>query len=164
MGVRHRIENGELRVENENPGSDYNAQRSSLNAQFTWYHDALQWAIDQGLVEGVGNGDFQPNIAIMREEMAVILHNYIVSRNITLPQGASRIFTDHFTISARALEGVLAIQAAGIILGHADGRFAPQDTATRAEVAAIFARFWEIADLPVVVPDGEDFAEDGEAG
>jgi len=149
--VLYRIEHGELIKENENPDSDHNAQRSTLNSQFadvsaeTWYHDAMQWATEQGLIEGVGNGDFQPNIAITREEMAVILHNYVVSRNITLPQGTSRIFTDHSTISAWALEGVSAIQAAGIILGHADGRFAPRDTATRAEVAAIFARFWEIA-------------------
>jgi len=41
-----------------------------------------------------------------------------------------------------------AIQSAGIIAGYPDGSFAPQGTATRAEVATIFARFLEVADLP----------------
>ncbi|MCL2367243.1 MAG: S-layer homology domain-containing protein, partial [Oscillospiraceae bacterium] len=161
--VLYRIEHGELReengaeeIENENYDSD--------NAQRTWYDAAMQWATEQGLIEGLGNGEFQSGIAITREEMAVILHNYVLSRDISLPQGTARLFTDHSAISTWALEGVLAIQTSGIILGHLDGRFAPQDTATRAEVAAIFARFREIVDLPVAVPDGEDLAEDDEEG
>ena len=80
--------------------------------------------------------------------MAVMLHNYIVFRGIELPNGATGIFTDQAEISYWAIEGVLAIQAAGIITGYPDGSFQPQGTATRAEVATIFARFLEVADLP----------------
>jgi|GEM_PF-2335629 len=117
-------------------------------ASTAWYFGAVEWAASQGLVSGVGNNNFAPSRPITREEMVVMLNNFIVSRNIVLPQGETSLFTDHDSISAWAIEGVTAIQAAGIISGHPDDRFAPQDTATRAEVATIFARFLEVADLP----------------
>jgi len=108
-----------------------------------WYFAAIEWAAGQGLVQGVGNDNFAPSTPITREQMAVMLHNYVVSRNIELPQDTTRTFTDQDDISYWAVDGVLAIQAAGIIMGRPDGRFAPRDTATRAEVATIFARFLE---------------------
>jgi len=110
-----------------------------------WYFPAIQWAASQGLVRGVGNNNFAPSAPATREQIAVMLNNYVVSRGIELPAslGAASIFTDHSNISYWALESVLAMQAAGIITGYPDGSFNPQGTATRAEVAAIFARFWE---------------------
>jgi len=113
-----------------------------------WYFPVMEWAASEGLLSGVGNGNFTPSEPITREEMAVLLNNFIVSRDITLPQGATSLFTDHNSISDWALADVLAIQAAGIITGYPDGTFAPSNTATRAEVAAIFARFLDAADIP----------------
>ncbi|MCL2393005.1 MAG: S-layer homology domain-containing protein, partial [Oscillospiraceae bacterium] len=116
-------------------------------SQAAWYFSAVEWAAGQGLVQGVGNDNFAPNAPVTREQMAVMLNNYVVSRNIELPQAVTNPFTDQDNISAWAMEGVSAIQAAGLIVGRSDGRFAPRDTATRAEVATIFARFLETADL-----------------
>jgi len=129
-------------------------QTNSTNPRFSdtsptaWYFSAVEWAAEQGLVMGVGNGSFEPSRAITRQEMAILLNNYIVNRGMILPQDAASIFTDQNSIAAWALDGILAIQAAGLITGYPDGSFAPGNTATRAEVAAIFARFLEIADLP----------------
>ena len=130
--------------------SIYRTQPATFNdtSPHAWYFAAIEWAAGQGLVSGVGNGNFVPNRPITREEMAVMLNRYIVSRGIVLPQGETSLFADHNSISYWAIEGVTAIQAAGLITGHPDGRFAPQDTATRAEVATIFARFIIVADLP----------------
>ncbi|MCL2409621.1 MAG: S-layer homology domain-containing protein, partial [Oscillospiraceae bacterium] len=125
-------------------------QANSANPRFNdvspaaWYFPAVEWAAGQGLVQGVGNGNFQPGRAITREEMAVMLHNYVVSRNIALSQGVLHTFTDQAAISDWAVDGVRAIQEAGIIVGHPNGSFAPRATATRAEVATIFARFLEV--------------------
>jgi len=109
-----------------------------------WYYAAVEWAASQGLVYGIGGGNFAPSRAITRQEMAVMLNNYIVMRDIALPNGATSLFTDQADISAWAIDGVTAIQAAGIITGYPDGSFQPQGTATRAEVATIFARYLEI--------------------
>ena len=130
--------------------SVYRTQTATFNdtSPSTWYFAAIEWAASQGLVSGVGNGNFAPNRPITREEMAVMLNRYIVSRGIVLPQGETSLFADQNSMSYWAIEGVTAIQAAELITGHPDGRFAPQDTATRAEVATIFARFIVVADLP----------------
>jgi len=109
-----------------------------------WYFGAVEWAAGQGLVSGIGGGNFAPDRPITRQEMAVMLHNYITSRNISLPNGATPAFTDQNNISDWAVTAVTAIQAAGIITGHPNGNFAPTDTATRAEVATIFARYLEV--------------------
>ena len=58
-----------------------------------------------------------------------------------LPYVVTDMLADHDAIAAWALDGVAAMRAAGIIMGYADGTFAPQNTATRAEAAAISARF-----------------------
>ena len=103
-----------------------------------WYYGAVEWARRRKA----------PGRPITRQEMAVLLNNYIVSRNISLPQGATSLFTDQADISAWAVDGVSAIQVAEIISGYPDGSFNPSGTATRAEAATIFARFLEAADLP----------------
>jgi len=128
----------------------YRTQTATFNdtASDSWYFGAIEWAVRQEFVNGVGNSNFAPSRLITREEMAVMLNRYIVSRVVVLPQNEISLFTDHDSISTWAQDDVAAIQAAGIITGHPDGRFAPQDTATRAEVATIFARFLEVADLP----------------
>ena len=124
-----------------------NAYRTQTSGTFydtnttAWYFGAVEWAAGQGLVSGVGDGNFAPNQPITRQEMAVMLNRYIVSRGIALPHSATTPFADQSDISAWAVDGVSAIQAAGIISGMPDGSFAPHDTATRAEVATIFARF-----------------------
>jgi len=110
-----------------------------------WYFAAVEWAAGQGLVQGTGNGNFAPGRPITRQEMAVMLNNYVTSRNILLSQGEVHLFTDQENVSAWALDSVLAMQAARIIQGGPNGSFAPRDIATRAEAAALFARFLDIA-------------------
>lgn len=133
-------------------GVDLSSYRGSTGtfgdtASTAWYFGAVEWAAGQGLAGGVGGGNFAPGRPITREEMAILLNRYIVSRGISLPQGATPPFSDSDSISAWALDGVIAMQAAGIITGHPDGRFAPQNTATRAEVATIFARLLNAAGI-----------------
>ena len=78
--------------------------------------------------------------------MAVMLNNYISKRGFDLiPTNGQVAFADENTISLWALEGVKAIQAYGIIRGKPGNIYDPKNTATRAEVATIFARFIETA-------------------
>jgi len=111
-----------------------------------WHFAAIEWAAKQGIISA-DDSNFEPERAITREEMAVFLNSFIVSSGITILQGEVTLFTDQDSISEEAIGAVRAMQAAGIILGYPDGRFAPNDTATRAEVAAIFARFVILANL-----------------
>lgn len=111
----------------------------------SWYFPAVQWAYTAGLIQGVGGGNFNPGANVTREQIAVLLHRYASSRGIWLPQGPTATFTDQANISYWAADAVAAIQQAGIIQGRPGGEYDPLGTATRAELAALFARFLPMA-------------------
>jgi hypothetical protein len=110
-----------------------------------WYSPAVEWAAFNGIVSGVGENNFAPDTPITREQMAVMLYRFVQAMNIELPLMFTPInFVDQNDISDWAVDAIRLIQSAGIVAGRPDGTFDPQATATRAEVAAIFARFLEL--------------------
>lgn len=113
-----------------------------------WYSEAVAWAAENGIVDGVGNGLFAPNSDVTREQMAVILYNYVMKMGIKLPYIRNAAdFVDQSSISDWAEEAVTAMYCAGILNGRDDGSFDPQGQATRAEVAAMFMNFAEATNL-----------------
>jgi len=106
--------------------------------------DALEWAAQHGIMLGDGNGNFNADAAITREQMATMLWRLIALLEIELPANDVAAFADQDAIADWAIHAVGAIQSAKIITGRPDGTFDPQATATRAEVATIFARLLEI--------------------
>lgn len=108
-------------------------------SQNQYYAPYIKWAVDNKLVNGKGNHLFAPNEAITREEMAVIMANYIklVGKDIKTAQNE---FADANDISIWAKDSVNMMQALGLIQGKNDNKFDPKSTATRAEVATIFVR------------------------
>ena len=122
----------------------YAASRFTDVAADAWYAPAVEWAASVGIVTGYGDGLFGPNDNISREQMAVILAKYIAYKGYDLPMGPTAAFADEGDISSWAKEAVAMMQAAGLISGRPGGIYDPKGTATRAEVATIFARFIEI--------------------
>jgi len=123
--------------------SAYKTSRFSDVAVGVWYAAAVEWAADKGIVTGTGNGRFSPDAAITREQMAVMLYNYIKYKGYIVPSSAAAAFADEERISPWALESVKAIQNMGIVSGKQGNRYDPKTTATRAEVATIFTRLVE---------------------
>lgn len=110
-----------------------------------WYSDAVAWAGGTGLVNGIGDNLFEPHTPITREQMAVMTVNFAKLCGVEMPSSVEETaFADEENIQYWAVDAVHAAQRAGIISGRDDNIFAPQDTATRAEVAAIMHRFAEI--------------------
>jgi hypothetical protein len=107
-----------------------------------WYFRAVEWAADMGIIQGTGNGRFEPDRLVTREEMATMLYRYITFKGWDTTVAATReiTFTDYAEISDWATEAVTLIQQLGIIVGRPGGAFDPQGITTRAEYATIFAR------------------------
>ena len=120
--------------------SAYSVSRFSDVPSGMWYSAAVEWAADKGIVTGY-DGVFNPDNNVTREQMAVMLDKYIKYKGYTLPTANAVEFSDGDTIAGWALDGVKSIQRAGIINGKPGGFFDPQGTATRAEVATVFAKF-----------------------
>ncbi|WP_294853585.1 leucine-rich repeat protein, partial [uncultured Oscillibacter sp.] len=110
-------------------------------AQDAYYAKYVAWASENGIIKGVGENKFAPGRKITREQMAAILLNFAVYlQTAEVGDGALR-YPDSAELSAWAVDGAKFCQKTQIIMGRADGSFAPKDNATRAEVAAVIMRF-----------------------
>ena len=113
----------------------------------TWYTGAVTWAAKKGIVEGRGNGIFDPNGTVTREEMCTILDRYLKAYDLDAKLAKKpATITDLETVSAWAVEAVEDCVAFGVIIGYPDGTFGPKITASRAHVAAILHRLQIIVD------------------
>jgi len=107
----------------------------------TWYSQAVLWAAENGIVNGVGGGEFAPDRAITRQEMAVMLLNYSDYKGYSIPANRDMPnFKDSGQIDLWAETAAKKLSEAGVISGD-NNEFMPQKTATRAEVAQMFKNF-----------------------
>ncbi len=105
--------------------------------------DASSWYatdVAKGVTAGViGTELFRPTDYITREEMCQMLVKGYEYAKGTIEAGESASFTDRSKIGD--FDAVLKAYSLGLMLGREDGSFGPQDSATRAEAAAVIARF-----------------------
>ena len=111
----------------------------------TWYTDGVIWATENGIVNGVGNGKFDPNGTVTREQIATILYRYAAYRGVDVSDRASLDpFTDAGAVSDYARAPMQWAVQTKLISGRLDHKqlyLAPQSGGTRAEVATILMRF-----------------------
>ncbi|QOX65732.1 hypothetical protein FRZ06_21465 [Anoxybacterium hadale] len=106
-----------------------------------YYAKYVAWANDQGIIKGMGENRFAPREKVTREQMAVIMLNFADFLNKANVSGVSLGYTDSPRISSWATDGAKYCQETKVITGRDGGSFAPQENATRAEVAAVIERF-----------------------
>ena len=108
----------------------------------TWYTDAVAWAAQNGIVNGVSDTQFAPGDDITREQLAVILYRYATYQGYDVSQRADLSgFVDAGTISTYAQEALSWASAQGLVLGFEDDSLRPQGNASRAQIAAVLMRF-----------------------
>ena len=108
-----------------------------------WYSDAVEWAAKKGIVNGIGNGKFDPNGAVTREQIATILHR---KHNSITTGGNLDAFPDKNDVSSFATQGMTWAVEEGLVTGVTSGGsvlLAPKATATRAQIATIIMRYKE---------------------
>ena len=96
-----------------------------------------------GVVSGVGNGRFDPNGALTREQAAAMLAR--LAEVIGKPLNkSSPTFADNHQISTWAVEAVGQIQAAGIMGGTGDNMFSPKSPYTREQSIITVLRLYNM--------------------
>lgn len=103
-----------------------------------YYAAAVNWASSKGIVNGKDSGMFSPDLSITREQLAAMLYRYAGEPSVSADLSA---YTDAVSISPYAEKAVEWCVAKGILSGKSATRLASQDTATRAECAAMLQRF-----------------------
>lgn len=109
-------------------------------ADGVWYAGELNWAVEAGIIQGLGDGRFAPGQPVSRQDMVVMLKRYADYQGLDLsPQENLRVFSDGAAIAAYATEAVKDMQLAGIVGGYEDGSFRPTGPVSRAEAAKMLA-------------------------
>ena len=118
------------------------AERSAILKRFNdvgadhWAVDAIAHSVARGYFKGEGNSRFAPNRAITRAEFVTILGR---KAGIT-PSGASTAFRD-VKADAYYAPYVAWAESKGIVKGTGFGKFEPNRTITREEMAVILDKF-----------------------
>ncbi|MEK3967930.1 bifunctional 2',3'-cyclic-nucleotide 2'-phosphodiesterase/3'-nucleotidase [Paenibacillus sp. FSL H7-0323] len=119
------------------------ATTSSFNdvKQGVWYTDSIALAVKAGLVQGSGNGKFEPGREVTREEMAIMVANALKDKLQPIDKNAALgKFADKSSIAPYAQEAIAQLTQLGIVNGVDGGKFAPKGIANRAQAAVIIYR------------------------
>ena len=109
-----------------------------------WYSNAIIWAANSNIVQGVGDGRFHPTENVTREQLAVMFYRYAIFTGIDTGVSASfdlAVFRDYGQINGWAIEGMRWAVYNRIIIGVAQFELAPNGIASRAQCAMILYRF-----------------------
>jgi hypothetical protein len=109
-----------------------NNVRTDINPGSTWYEKGMLWCKEQGITDGTN-----PLSDITREQLVTMLW-----RNAGKQSGSGDLskFSDSADVSEYAVTAMRWAVGNGILNGE-NGQINPQGTATRAQVAAMVARY-----------------------
>ena len=113
-----------------------------------WYHDGVHWALENGVMNGVGNGKFAPNDTTTRAQVVTMLWRLEGSPAYVGMSEFSDVDNEEWYGPA-----IRWASAEGIVNGY-DGKFAPNDPVTREQLVTILYRYAQYKKLDVSV--GED--------
>ena len=101
----------------------------------SWYYDSVAYVYEKGLMGGTGDGLFAPDLTTSRAMIVTILYRLENSPAVTTSAGFTDVAADTWYTDA-----VNWANANGIVTGYGDGRFGPEDTITREQMAVILYR------------------------
>ncbi len=129
------------------PESDSDEMNFTDVPESKWYTEAVKWAADEGIVNGVGGELFAPDRTITRGEVAAIFYRFAEYMDLdTTARADVSEFADTDELTDWNRDAFAWCVAMGIINGKEISpekpcKLAPDDVITRAELAAIICRF-----------------------
>ena len=103
-----------------------------------WARDAIIWAYENAIISGYTATTFGPNDGLTRGQFVTIMHRYA---GTPAASGDLGVFSDSSAIAGSYRNAVRWATANDVVNGYNDGTFRPNAVITRAQLAAILARF-----------------------
>lgn len=121
-------------------GAQDSSQFSDVSAN-AWYASAVQYAVEHGLMAGVGNNRFGPEEPMTRAMLVTVLWRYAGR-----PEAGKNPFTD-VPAGQWYTEAVTWAAENGVVSGVGNGRFSPNGNITREQMASILFRYAKLTGL-----------------
>ena len=133
--ILYRLE-GEPTVSGDLPFTDVEAG--------IWYTDAILWAAQNNIVNGVSDTEFAPGDDLTRQQLVTILYRYAEAKGYDVSASADLSgYPDADQVQDYAQPAMAWAVAENIIQGMEDGTLKPAGNASRAQIATILMRFCE---------------------
>ena len=148
LGVGNAITRGEVMQMIYNAFNLKN-QVSSVTSNFTDvpsthpYYTAINAGYVLGIAQGVGNGQFNPDALITRQDACTLLYRVFSTLGLSMSTGTAsdlNSFGDGASVASYAVDGVAGMVKSGIIVGDQNGNFNPVANLTRGEASIILHR------------------------
>jgi len=125
----------------------YEHLRGTINGRNTFSDTDCEYvgkAAYLGLVSGVGNGRFNPDAYLTREQAAVMLARLAEAIGQPLATASNNAFADNGQISTWAYQAIGQMNLAGIMGGTGNNMFSPQGHYTREQSIITILRLYEM--------------------
>ncbi|MBR5252600.1 MAG: InlB B-repeat-containing protein, partial [Clostridia bacterium] len=133
------------------------AKFEDINAD-AWYHDAVDYMVENGLMNGVSDTKFAPGTTLNRAMILTILWRLEGCPEVDFEMNFSDVEADQWYTAA-----IRWAASEGITTGFEDGTFQPKSAITRQQLAVMIYRYAESkgADMAIttVPTDSEDVAD-----
>ncbi len=105
-------------------------------------YDAVVWASETGVVNGVSETEYDPHVSITREQLAAMIYRYAEYKGYDVSATTSLdSYDDAGDVSDYAAEALAWAVAEGLVEGVDDNTLQPQGTASSEQIATILERF-----------------------
>ena len=106
-----------------------------------YFFDAVAWAYETKIAEGVSGTAFAPNAPVTREQLVTFLYRYAQYQEVDVStQGSLAGYPDTGSLDAYAQIPMAWAVEEELVYGM-DGKLNPKGTATRAQIATIIQRY-----------------------
>lgn len=110
-----------------------------------YYADALAWAVETGVTEGVSETEFAPDMDVTREQFVTFLHRFAALEGQADGEPADlSAFQDAALVADWAQEAMAWAVGQGIVEGVTEDTIVPQGTATRAQAVTMLYRYEQL--------------------
>ena len=127
------------------PGAEENCPSEKFTDvdQSLWYHEGIDYALTNGLMNGMSDTTFEPNSTTTRAMVVAVLYRLDGS-----PVTAQASFAD-VPADAWYADAVAWGEANGVVSGYNEETFGPSDSITREQMAAILYRYAQYKGIDV---------------
>ncbi len=137
--VDYTSSGGSSRPATQEPGEEQEQEQEAAqtfrDTQGHWAGDAIAFCVEQGIMQGTGEGAFSPDITASRAMLAKVLYALAGQPKADAQADFSDVESGSWYEAA-----VAWASEAGVVLGS-DGKFMPQESVTREQLAVMLWRY-----------------------